>query len=406
MAAHGELVDAQTLQTLNRLQEMTAIAEDGDSLSPMTAADVEAMIRSEIGSAAAETRLLRRRAFRGLQSTVALLGSGCPGRRAILLVGDGTPLNPQEGISRALFPDDALGADGSFEAAPKSLLDVLSYANAAGITFYTVNAAGLSERSSSAVITADVSGNTAFYNADQLRRTMFVDDANAIGSLQLAAEKTGGLTILKATPSTLKTVARDLGSYYSLGFRPAAADSDSERRLEVVVKRKGVHVRHRRSHRLLPQRDRLGARALAALVLDPLDNPLGVSCAIGRETAAEGTRFRVPVALRVPTRNISLAPQQALWKGQLRLFLVAKSDSERLSPMKELVIPVQLSDQAFRANLDQSFVLRSELLLEAGSSTVAVTVFDEGAEVAASVSARVEIDDAGHATTITGEGPA
>lgn len=391
-AGQGDLLDAEAA-------EVTAIGAMVPS-DNLTQAMIDQVAKDKISSLAEERRLLTRRAMRGLQATVATLAAGCPGRKAILMVSDGAPANPLQGESE-VYTTGIIGPNRSIRATPRGLLDVVALANATGVTLYTVAAGGLTQGNPTGVILPDVPGQLAYGGgADQLRRNSFAASADSTNSLDVLAAGTGGVSIIKPSPSTLRVIADDLGSYYSIGFRSHAAgtgqgDEDDGHRLDVRVKDRRLKVRHRRWYQAMDQRDRLAGRTLAALEVPAQDNSIGLTCEPAASAHREGKKLVAPLTLRFVVARVGMVPSGAEWLGRLRIFMVARQKGGDLSPIKELTVPLRLSQAAFADEHLKRFSLKSELPLEPGTVTIAITAYDEVAETASTITTEIELDPSG-----------
>jgi hypothetical protein len=315
------------------------------------------------------------------------------------MVSDGAPANPLQGPSE-VYTTGIIGPNRSIRSTPRGLLDIVALANATGVTVYTVAAGGSTGASSTGVIPPDVAGSRAYGGrSDQLRRNAFVRNADTSNTLDVLAADTGGVSIHKPSPSTLKAIANDLGSYYSIGFRPRSAGDEPDRgnkghRIEVRAKSRRLNVRHRRWYQSLDRRDMLAGRTLAALEVPAQDNSIDLSCEPS-DARREGSKLVMPLTLRFAVPKIGMVPSGEEWVGRLRLFLVARLGARDLSPMKELTVPLRLSQAAFSDENLRRFALRSELPVEAGEVTVAVTAYDETAETASTITTAVELGPSG-----------
>ncbi len=165
--------------------------------------------------------------------------AGVPGRKTVLYVSDGVPLEPGAdvlGEAEALPQGGSEPRDATGSMTLRALLrEVERRANASRITFYTINGGVSSGR--------DVSAEIA------VGTTTDVDTADAFSrdpSLSQLAAGTGGLKLPNA--DALPAMVADLEASYSLGYSPSHFGDGKYHRLSVKVKRAGVSVRCREGY--------------------------------------------------------------------------------------------------------------------------------------------------------------
>jgi VWFA-related protein len=348
--------------------------------------------------------------------------SGVPGRKALLHVSDGLPLNPGEELFEFLLelcggqgaaagagqlaapenpgagrfggnknPDELAVYDSaslgpsSYQAASQAMLDAQSYsvakslqslaahANAQRVTFYMLQASGLQ-----APNTADASSGPA----DRLLQTTTVGNSlknNHQDSLQLLADGTGGRSILN-TNDFLPDLARmreDLASFYSLGFAPPHAGDGSEHKLEVRSRRPGIRLRYRQSYRDKPAIEKVVDRTLATLFYGIEDNPLEIKMEIGDLAPAEGGKFAVPVRLRIPLFKLAILKQEENFEGKLRVLVATRDETGGTSPVRQIDVPLRIPRKEVLNAMGQYYVYTLTLQMKPGLQHVAVAVRDE-----------------------------
>jgi VWFA-related protein len=175
-----------------------------------------------------------------------------PGRKMVVLFSEGFALDASEEvaqITRADGPrtmDDTWLTDGRFERFQR----LLEQANAAQVTFYTFDAAGLRLENPFA--------KSGFGRAPH------------VGLLALA-EGTGGAFVENTNdlaPGAVRA-AEDHASYYVLGYTPSKPPDGEYRSLSVRARCEGCRVLARRGYRALPSRElrQVGVRDVAPFLL-------------------------------------------------------------------------------------------------------------------------------------------
>ncbi len=354
--------------------------------------------------------------------------SGVPGRKAVLHVSDGLPLQPGEeafqylaelcggngtsGMGTAGKPSgsqenrsgggtnhggtrddpdvpqvyDAASLDArSYQAASQAPLDAQRYsvaknletlaahANAHRVTLYTLQASGAETTEAS---DASYAPNERFY---QFQSVGTVERSNRRDSLSLLADATGGRAILDANDPLpdLTRMRADLASFYSLGFTPPHASDGREHHLEVKVKTAGVHLRYRQSYRDKTTMEKVMDRTLAALFYGIDDNPLDLTIEIG-EPVAEGNQYAVPVQLRIPLFKLAILNQRDdSFKGKLRILVATRDEQGGTSPVRQVEVPLDIPRKEVLNAMGQYYLYTLTLKMKAGPQHVAVAVRDE-----------------------------
>ncbi|MGE0454291.1 MAG: VWA domain-containing protein [Vicinamibacteria bacterium] len=142
-------------------------------------------------------------------------------------------------------------------------------ANAARVTIYPLDAAGLTTASAS-----DVSHGSRRYAPTP--RNDSVREANLRAGPFILAEQTGGSPVFAANApaAALGRLSEEIRGRYSLGFTPGRDPDGRTHRLHVELRRKGLRVRHRVSYLHAEPAERQLSRTLAALLLGYEDDGL------------------------------------------------------------------------------------------------------------------------------------
>jgi VWFA-related protein len=333
--------------------------------------------------------------------------SGLPGRKTLLHVSDGISVTPGEELFQALFelcggggttsgvsssqaggivPVDtaALGNTNSYQGR-NAMIDAQAYstagewsalaahANTQRVTLYTLQASGLE---ASAASSADAGPGDRLLS---LTSVSTIETQNRQSSLSVMAADTGGRSIFNANDArpALARMRDDFNRYYSLGFTPRHAGDNHEHRIEVLIKRKGLQVRHPRSYRDKPAMERAVDRTLAALFFGSEDNPLEISLEIGEITPAQGG-YAVPVRLHIPLHNLLFQQTAESYEGRLRLLVATQSGEGATSKVRQVQVPVKVPKEKALVAFGQDYVYELTLTLGSGEQRVAVAVRDEG----------------------------
>ncbi len=330
--------------------------------------------------------------------------AGLPGRKAILYISNGLPMRPAEDLFRALeerFTDTrgrwsaSPGATSpfadarSFDAANASLEafnydlarrfdELASLANANGVTFHSVAAAG-----------ARISGmNTAdlrFSNSIEFTRA-----ANLEEPLLRLADRTGGRAIVNTRnfAGGLDSIASDLQNRYSLGYSPTHLERGNTHRIEVELTdearrryRGRLMLRHRDSYVDKPASARMADLTLAALSMGEAANPMGVRIApvrgTGSQVELENGDIQSRMLVAIPIGPLTLAPAGGGQEAKVRLWVQVMDEEARLSEVTEHSVPVLVKEGEIEDARDLSWPFAVDVVTAPGPHRVAVGVRDD-----------------------------
>jgi len=328
-----------------------------------------------------------RRSFLALDSMVLSL-AGLPGRKALLWVTDGVPRRP--GIEFTAMQEGVDGAaiQGQRYDLGRVYRQVIEQANANEVTFYTLDARGPNPNVSQSAEFKDVAGVAVL--AEDVPRLETPDfEATRNASLQEPlldlANATGGHAVLNTFEfaSAFERLVEDFDTYYSLGFVSPAAGDGGYHRIDVKVKRPGLHVRHREGFLDKAAADRVEDRVRSFLVQGWESNPMGVALQFG-EPKRKHRMWRVPVLVRIPSQAVTLLPQDGEQVGKLQIFVGVRDEDGRESRVsrlaQEIAVPAGDSGQSSggQGGSDQGDLgYRVELEMRPGPASLVVGVWDE-----------------------------
>jgi VWFA-related protein len=318
-----------------------------------------------------------RTSIRGLKELIASLG-GLAGRKAVLYVSDGIPMNPGEdlyALADAKFAGEGVG--GTLQARRYSVRsefrELVAHANANRVTLYTLDAGGLRGHASVSAESGGSAAGGSLFEADSAR--FF----NLVEPLEMMAADTGGRAFYNTNnvAGALADMEVDLRSYYSLGYTPAHHGDGRYYRIEVEVKRRGVQVRHRNGYRDKTPSVRLTEGALAALVHAVGVNPLGIDLELLPPRRRVDGFYLVPVEVAIPLAGVTLVPQDGLYHGRLSVVTAVIDREGGTSPPDPIEIPLTVPAAEIDRARTQHFTYAAELLMRPGLHEVAVGLRDE-----------------------------
>ncbi len=388
------------------LQEIERVVQRGADVPTLSRDQHPVMLKSQIESFAAEVHQELEVTTHQLHRLIPLL-AGLPGRKEILYVGGTLPTN----AGRQLFSawNNAFGSNSSYRrqrtgsnqqndgfgpldtsgaqavASETNSADlfrkVAVRANASGVKLHVLDTGGLRRGggyiSSSGTVLTEQGGGVSFGDR--------VDAGRRLGNpqvLRMMAEDTGGRALINSRNFTaaLDGVARDLRTYYSLAFRPPDDDGEVHQvRLKLKDKRARLQLRYRRSYRGRG-RDQVAAdRAVTALILGEVDNPLGIELAADppRLDAERKGLARLPLYVIFALDKIELVADGVHHRGQLSIYLTAGDLVRGAAQVQKTVVPLTFTDEQLAGGRGRTVEYKLELPIAAGSRRVAVTVRDD-----------------------------
>jgi len=312
-------------------------------------------------SALSEWERFRRleRALDAVSDTLAIV-SGVEGRVAFLYLGGGYDLDALD--------DLLLRARAT--ALHQRLLERLGESR---VTLYSIFAG--SERF--AGLGADLPGRErSGPNVDPFAGSSAIDTSSELLALATA---TGGSPFVASSDlaDRLSLVGADLGSFYSLGFRPPPVPPGESLSIEVRVDRPGLRVRHRPAARLRSPEERARDAALAALLDGAAgDNPWGVELELLGVRRGEHDEHRAEVELRLPWARVALQPSGTERRGELDFHLAIRGPDGAYRHLETKTLELSIEENDLASRGQDRLRYRLELLLPPGRSELAVTVAD------------------------------
>ena len=255
--------------------------------------------------------------------------------------------------------------------------ELANQANANRVSFYTIDARGLTVLSQGTV-DYDIKGQAG-------ERGYFdhLNNSNLQSTVQLLAERTGGRAIINANKylPDLRKVASDFRNYYSLGYMPGEAGDGRLHDIDVRLKDKprGWTLRFRDTYRSKSVETRMHDGTMSALHLDLQQNPLGAQILIGKpQPTAEGL-FNVRLAVQVPIEELALIPREGTHHGKLTLWFAAKDEKDEMSDVAKIPVDVELPSDLIDELIanKKGYQYELNLTMEAGYQDVAIGLRDE-----------------------------
>lgn len=398
---------AEVLQTIQRIQDSGAISQGRAGAPGASATGSATTSEADARSAYLEAQAHSQREYAAAGQSLRLLRhfvgamAGVSGRKAVVYVADRLPVRSGE-LAWAVWFDlygfdwgtqfgvpSAIAATAQFDLSAE-VAELLAEASANRVAFYPVGAG------------ADAGPNLIGAESRTRPTTTgsFTRATESNEGLRWMAEGTGGRVALGRGDlgDFVEQLGRDLGHYYSLGYRSPHRGDGRDHTVEVRLLRQDlqgsdVELGYSSTYRDKSNDHLALEETLAALVLGAGENPLGVRVAVGESRPGDGGRVEVPVEIRVPVANLVLLPGRESHRGEVTVHLVVRNAEGRLAEPVRVRVPIEIPNAGLLQALSDSAVYRTELTVRSGRQTLAVGVHDDLAALGSTV--RVPIETGG-----------
>ena len=335
-------------QTLNQI-DTTRSRSSRESFARMYAEQVRVEVTNMLRDMSAELTTL----------------TALPGKRAFVLISGGFDTQPGSAMMQYAVGSFSLR---SYDAGNLSneIEGLAHRANASDVTFYTVDARGL---------TAE--GGTAGGDDPLLNRpgVSFFARQDSQAGLQALATETGGIALLNTNGLTrgLERVYEDASTYYSVGVNLSNLPGNGLRNVRVTVTRPGLNVRSRRTFSPRSPVERGGDVAQAALRSNIQYRGIPVSLSTAPATK-DKKYYTMPVVVSVPASALTFLPEGSSRKATADIYVAVMDDSGRMSEIGRQEASFTLPADA-PANAPVRYT--AQLQLRKGNARLVVNVRDK-----------------------------
>jgi VWFA-related protein len=321
------------------------------------------------------------------QTTAAI--SGVEGKKVLIFAGAHLPERPgiemYQWLTNAFSPylgsttfstDSILGKTGSMQH--YSIEEAAKQSSINGVTLYMIDAADSRD-----MVSAESSLGTD-------TTEQFTNFTNTAMAYQTLARISGGLALTNTEnfDVAFQTLATDLDSYYSLGFKPSNTTNTGRRSLAVKAKNPQYSIRTRETYATKSTEDEMSARVIANIYTSDARGAWQVELKPGTPEK-EGVQYRVPFEISfAPT--ITLLPQQSDLVGSFTVYIVVGSGGRTSKVIKSLhpvKIPSEVESQ-FRA---RPMTYKAVILMTPGENTLSVGIIDQSSNTSGFARANVVI---------------
>ena len=266
-----------------------------------------------------------------------------------------------------------------FDATPM-IRELGAIASANGITIYTLQPS-LGFRISPPGLGAD-SKNTGTFPVSRLHEVELQGTKETLGSL---ASATGGKYFLGADTmdDAFSQLAKDVSTYYSLGYRTPASGDGSIRRISVTVKgRPDLTVRTRRD--LMdrsPSREMDEQTAATLFAPSPVNELAMKATASSPNRERRGVFYDIDVAITFPLEKLTFVPVDGgMYRASFAVHYAAADAADYTTGVtREQIVQVAAAD--LDREIKKSYTYTTRLVISPGTAKVAVGVMDKASRL-------------------------
>ncbi|HWW62081.1 MAG TPA: hypothetical protein VN181_11990, partial [Thermoanaerobaculia bacterium] len=242
-------------------------------------------------------------------------------------------------------------------------------ANSAGVTLYPIDAGGLD----SIFDRISPEAGSVMATATDTREEA---SESRVQALSRIAAATGGVatTLSNNFELAFATIANDLNSYYSLGYRADQERQDKVRSIDVRLKKKGYTVRTRNSFVEKSPTAEMSDAVAANLFYPVAKNDLKIEMHAGEKTVA-GEGATIPVTITIPTASLTLLPRGDELAGSFSTYTAFVRRDGVVSQIKSQTH--QLRFPAESLGRRREITLKLDVTVDNGTDGLSVGVMDD-----------------------------
>lgn len=305
-------------------------------------------------------------------STVA----GVEGKKILVMAGTELPVKPGLDMytwANGLFGPWMTGFDAAISRPPdqeertqRDAIEKLGRsANAHGVTLYMISALMPTD-------TMSATSSTGIIDAG----AEFMRSSNTEISHETLAKATGGVAApLARLDRMFDTIAADLNSYYSLGYRPTG-DVKGDRPIVVRTKNRAYTVRARQSYAPKSFDDQMADRVIANIFTPAHENEWNVQIRAGKPERVEKGRYSVPIEIVAPA-TVTLLPRGNELAGGFTVFVAVGNEQGALSTTFRQPNAIRITAAEEAGFRKEPLVFGASLTLREGENLLSVGVLDQ-----------------------------
>ncbi len=268
------------------------------------------------------------------------------------------------------------------------LTTMIQRANADQITFYTVDATGLTGDGTPA---SEGSPATNVFAIEQRPNLRFQAQQDRQNGMQQMATDTGGIALLNTNDfqKGLSRIYQQVSTYYTLGVTLSKLGLTGYQDVKVTVNRPGVTVRARKGFEPLSESQKVANRARATMSTDLSYNAIPATIETAPATQ-DKKYYLLPINVLVPASSLTFVPDGEKEVARAEFYIGSTDDKGGSSDLnrQETVFQVPLG----KAKGDAMLRYTAQLKTKKGNYRIVVNVRDSASGKMGTARANVRVE--------------
>ena len=178
--------------------------------------------------------------------------------------------------------------------------------------------------------------------------------------------------------TAFNVIARDLSSYYSLGYKPPDSNEKSaaDRRLVVKAKNHDYHVRARQTYAAKSLEEAMNDRIISNIYHGSIKSEWPIILSTGMPER-EGDRYKVPITITIPPNNLTLLPQESQLVGGFNVYIAVGTNGGSMSKVSKAAQPIKIPLSGERDLMSKPMTYQVTIMVRPGESTLSVGIADQ-----------------------------
>jgi VWFA-related protein len=249
-----------------------------------------------------------------------------PGKKVFLFVSGSLPQQPGQAMfqyAAGNFGISSLSSLTNIRRVDVQIADLAKVANADEVTFYTIDAKGLTGEGGSAAADDPLAFRPG---------VSFFARTNAQSGMLELASQTGGIALINNNDfkGGFARVYQDASSYYSVGVNLSNLPAGGYQKIDVAVDRPGVTVRYRRGYATKTEDERARDVARAALKTNVAYSSFPVRLQVGPSSKAK-KQYEQPITVLLPPSALTFLPEGGEAKAAAEIYVGVVDEDGRTS---------------------------------------------------------------------------
>ena len=310
------------------------------------------------------------------------------GKRAFLFLSGGFEYQP--GWIMAQYAGGNFASTGlinvNIRDVPTRISAMVQRANADQVTFYTVDATGLTADGTPA------SESSPSLNTFQQRPSLgFQARQDRQNGMQEMAVETGGIALLNTNDfqAGLSRVYQQVSTYYTLGVTLSKLGITGYQKVDVAVSRPGVTVRARKGFEPLSESQRVALRARATMETDLSYSGIPARVEVAAPTP-DKKYFVLPMTVLIPAHALTFVPDGAKETARAEFYIGSVDEKGNTSDLSRQETTFQI--EAGKSKADTVLRYSAQLQTKKGNYRIVVNVRDVASGKLGTARANVHVE--------------